>query len=328
MYIPPKKKPLCPPEKGPRFMDVAYADVVLDNGNPYTLKMDIYQNENQTEPGPCIVYIFGGGWSWGEYKQVTQKAVYCRDLVRLTDEGYTIVCPDYRLISQSLFPACVHDVKGCIRFLKAHGKEYNIDPERIGALGNSAGGHLAAMISVAADQPAIEGTVGGNLEYSSRVKAAALFYAPADLWDATLSAAAKVDGPAQDLTGTEVEDLSNDNANSLMALACGFTGPGRNIKSLAEMIKKEDTTNPDWHFAQLLKDLSPISYCSENNPPVCLFQGAHDPLVDPAQTEKFYHALCAAGADATMICYSYGGHGPSLGEQVDRFAYDFLKDRL
>ena len=328
MYIPPKKKPLCPPEKGPRYADVPYAEVVLDNGEPYTLKMDIYQSENQTEPGPCIIYIFGGGWSWGEYKQVTQKAVYCRDLVRLTEEGYTIVCPDYRLISQSIFPACVHDVKGCVRFLKAHGKDYLIDPERIGALGNSAGGHLAAMISIGADQPAIEGNVGGNLEYSSRVKAAALFYAPIDLWDSTLSAAAQVDGPAKDLTGTEVEDLSNDNANSLMALACGFVGPGRNIKSLARLIESGDTSDPDWKFAQLLKDLSPITYCSEDNPSVCLFHGAHDPLVDPAQTVKMYQALVKAGADATMICYSYGGHGPSLGEQVDRFAYEFLKDRI
>ena len=328
MYIPPKVKPLCPPEKKPRYEDVAYAEVTLDNGEPYTLKMDIYQSESQTEPGPCILYIFGGGWSWGEYKQVTQKAVYCRDLVRLTEEGYTVVCPDYRLISQSIFPACVHDIKGCVRFLKAHGPEYLIDPDRIGALGNSAGGHLAAMISIGADRPEIEGEVGGNLGYSSGVKAAALFYPPGDMWDAVLSSAAKIDGPPADLTGTEIEGLSNDSADLIPALACGFVGPGRNIKTLADLIRSGDETNPDWKYAKLLKDLSPITYVSENNPPVCLFQGARDPIVDPAGTEKLYHALVKAGADATLICYSHGGHGPSLGEQVDRFAYEFLKDRL
>ena len=328
MYIPPKVKPLCPPEKKPRYEDVAYAEVVLDNGKPYTLRMDIYQSENQTAPGPCILYIFGGGWSWGEYKQVTQKAVYCRDLVRLTDEGYTVVCPDYRLISQSIFPACVHDVKGCVRFLRANADKFLIDPDRIGALGNSAGGHLAAMLSIGANQPGIEGTVGGNLEYSSAVKAAALFYAPADLWDSVRRSAAKIDGPAADLTGTEVEGLSNANADSILALACGFVGPGRNIKTLAALIEKGDESDPDWRFAQLLKDLSPITYASETNPPVCLFQGAHDPLVAPDSTVEFYQALVQAGADATLLCYSYGGHGPSLGEQVDRFAYEFLKDRL
>lgn len=140
MYVPPTVKPLCPPEEKPRFEDVAYATVKLDDGQDYTLKLDIYQSAGQDKPGPCIIYIFGGGFMWGEYKQVTQKAVYCRDLVRLTREGYTVVCPDYRLVSQSIFPACINDVKGVVRFLKANGEKYHIDPERIGALGNSAGG--------------------------------------------------------------------------------------------------------------------------------------------------------------------------------------------
>ena len=238
--------------------------------------------------------------------------------------GITYCMLQYRLpVGHHEVP--LSDLQQAIRIMRSR---TDLGITKVGVMGNSAGGHLAAMISIGADQPAIEGNVGGNLEYSSRVKAAALFYAPIDLWDSTLSAAAKVDGPAQDLTGTEVEDLSNDNANSLMALACGFVGPGRNIKSLGKLIESGDTSDPDWKFAQLLKDLSPISYCSEDNPPVCLFHGAHDPLVDPAQTVKMYQALCKAGADATMICYSYGGHGPSLGEQVDRFAYEFLKDRI
>ena len=148
MYVPPTVKPLCPPEEKPRFEDVPYATVKLDNGQDYTLKLDIYQSAGQSKPGPCIIYIFGGGFMWGEYKQVTQKAVYCRDLVRLTKEGYTVVCPDYRLVSQSIFPACINDVKGVVRFLKANGEKYNIDPERIGALGNSAGGCLAAMLAL------------------------------------------------------------------------------------------------------------------------------------------------------------------------------------
>lgn len=157
MYVPPKVKPLCPPEERPRFEDVPYARVTLDNGQAYTLKLDIYQSPEQNTPGPCIIYIFGGGFLWGEYKQVTQKAVYCRDLVRLTKEGCTVVCPDYRLVSQSIFPACIHDVKGVVRFLKANGENYNIDPNRIGALGNSAGGCLASMLALSANCRELEG---------------------------------------------------------------------------------------------------------------------------------------------------------------------------
>ena len=279
MYVPPKVKPLCPPEERPRFEDVPYARVTLDNGQAYTLKLDIYQSPEQNTPGPCIIYIFGGGFLWGEDKQVTQKAVYCRDLVRLTKEGYTVVCPDYRLGSQSIFPACIHDVKGVVRFLKANGEKYNIDPDRIGALGNSAGGCLASMLALSANCRELEGEVGGNLEYDSSIKAAAIFYAPADLCQSIRTSAAALSGPPKDLIGTEIENVGNDNAGA-------------------------------------------------DCPPVAIFQGGRDTIVDPDQSEILYHALVKAGADATFVACSGGGHGPSLGEEIDQFAYNFLKKRL
>lgn len=326
MYVPPKIKPLCPPELPPRYEDVPYAQVALDDGRPYTLRLDIYQDPGQSLPGPCIVYIFGGGWMWGEYKQATQKAVYCRDLVRLTREGYTVVCPDYRLASQSVFPACIHDVKGAVRFLKANGERYHIDPERIGVLGNSAGGHLAAMLALSAGHPEIEGTVGGNLEFSSLVKAAALFYAPADLGDTIRTSAAAV--KERDLTGTELEGASGSTADAIPALIVGYTGPGRTVTGLCEVLERDDPSDPDWRYIELTRLCSPITYVSAGCPPVAIFHGGRDSVVDPAQSEKLYHALVAAGADATLIEYSLGAHGPSLGGEVDRFAYEFLKSRL
>jgi len=328
MYVPPKVKPLCPPEIPPRYEDVVYGEVTLDNGQPYTLRLDIYQPQGQTEPGPCIIYYFGGGWMWGEYKQVTQKAVYCRDLVRMTKEGYTIVCPDYRLVSQAVFPACIHDAKGVVRFLKANGEKYHIDPERIGVLGNSAGGHLAAMVALSSGHPELEGCVGGNLEYSSSVKAACLFYAPSDLAECLRSNIREMKGPAKDLTGTEIENVGNDKAAIIPALIVGYTGPGRTLQKLGEVLEKGDTSDPDWHYIELTKQCSPIRYVSAENPPVCLFHGGHDPIVPIEQSESLYKALVAAGADATYISYSCGGHGPSLGGQIDQFAYQFLRERL
>lgn len=328
MYIPPKVKPLCPPEMPPRYEDVVYGQVTLDNGQPYTLKLDIYQSPDQTGAGPCIVYYFGGGWMWGEYKQVTQKAVYCRDLVRMTKEGYTVVCPDYRLVSQSIFPACIHDAKAVIRFLKANGEAYHIDPDRIGVLGNSAGGHLAAMVALSSGCRELEGCVGGNLEYTSAVKAACLFYAPGDLVESLKSNLEALKEPSKDLTGTEIENVGNDKAGIIPALIVGYTGPGRTMEKLGQVLKRGDTKDPDWHYIELMEMCSPIRYVSESNPPVCLFHGGHDPIVPIEQSENLYKALIGAGADATYISWSYGGHGPSLGEQIDRFAYQFLKDRL
>ncbi|MDF2788606.1 MAG: lipase [Neobacillus sp.] len=62
MYVPPKVKPLCPSEISPLFEDVTYAEVTLDNGKEYSLKLDIYQSAEQSDSSPCIIYIFGGGW--------------------------------------------------------------------------------------------------------------------------------------------------------------------------------------------------------------------------------------------------------------------------
>jgi acetyl esterase/lipase len=320
-------KPLCPPGRPPRYEDVPYAEVVLDNGQSHTLRMDIYQDLNQKEPGPCIIYYFGGGWMWGEYKQVTQKAVYCRDLVKLVEQGYTIISPSYRLASQAVFPACIHDCKAVVRFLKANANTYHIDPERIGVLGNSAGGHLAAMVAMSAEGKEIEGDVGGNLEYSSSVKAAAIFYAPADIEDFIRSSAKKLDGPPKNLTGTEIDNVANQ-AIEIETHILGYTAPGKSLWSLNELLESGDTSHPDWKYIELARKCSPVHYASANCPPMIIMHGGQDSVVPIEQSEKLYKVLLEADADATYLSCSNAGHGPSMGKAADEMAYRFLTDRL
>lgn len=327
MYIPPKIKPLCPPEFPPRYEDVPFADVLFDDGTPHTLKIDIYQSPTQTEPGPTIIYIFGGGFLWGEYKQVTQKAVYFRDLVRLTQQGYTIVSADYRLASQDIFPACIHDVKGLVRFLKANGKKYKIDPERIGVLGNSAGGHLASMLALSADDVTIEGEVGGNLEQSSSVKAAAIFYGTSDL-NKMLEESATSNLSLQSLEGTEVDVIGNEQAALIPAIIVGYSGEGRSIRQLYEVQQSGDELHPDWRYIETLRRSSPLSYVYKDCPPMLLLHGGRDRVVNPDHTELLYKALSDVGADVTMVKVASGGHGPSLGEEIDQIAYSFLTSRI
>lgn len=323
----PKVKPLCPPGRPPRYEDVPYAEVTLDNGEDHTLKMDIYQDLNQKESGPCIIYYFGGGWMWGEYKQVTQKAVYCRDLIKLVEQGYTIISPSYRLASQSVFPACIHDCKGVVRFLKANAQTFHIDPERIGVLGNSAGGHLAAMVAMSADSKEMEGDVGGNLEHSSAVKAAAVFYAPTDLEELIHVGAAKIDGPPKNLEGTEIDSAAGQ-AVEIETQILGYRGTGKNLWTLNEVLENGDTANPDWRYIELARKCSPIQYVKEDCPPMIIMHGGQDPVVPIDQSEKLYKALVEAGADVTYLSYSNAGHGPSMGKAADEFAYRFLTDRL
>lgn len=320
-----KVKPLCLPGRPSRFEDVIFAkDVPLDNGKTMDLKMDIYQDLNQKEPGPCIIYYFGGAWLWGEYKQVTQKAVYCRDLIKLVEQGYTIVSPAYRLASEAVFPAAIHDCKAAVRFLKAHADEYHIDPERIGVLGNSAGAHLAAMVACSSDCEEMEGTVGGNTQYSSKVKAAAVFYTPADLVESAKNVAKK----NQDLKGTEIDDKNIKEAAAVECQILGYSGEGKNIGTLSKLIQSGDTSHPDWHYVELAKKCSPITYVSENCPPIILLHGGEDSVVPISQSENFYKAFVDKGADATYLSYSKAGHGPSINKEADQFAYQFLMKHI
>ena len=74
MYLPPKVKPLCPPEQPPRFADVVYAQVTLDDGRPYDLKLDVYQSPEQQKTGPCIAYYRRGRiWQqWSHSARITR----------------------------------------------------------------------------------------------------------------------------------------------------------------------------------------------------------------------------------------------------------------
>ena len=99
------------------------------------------------------------------------------DFVR---HGYAAISPQYRFCPKETFPAQVQDVKAAVRWVKSHAKEYNIDPDRVGAVGFSAGGHLAMMLGLTgpADGLEGEGSAGGP---DSRVKAVVNFFGPTDL---------------------------------------------------------------------------------------------------------------------------------------------------
>ena len=320
----PRVKPLCPPGRPPRYEDVPFAEVTLDNGEPYTLKMDIYQDLNQKTPGPCIIYYFGGGWMYGEYKQVTQKAVYCRELIRIVEQGFTVISPSYRLANQSVFPACIHDCKGVVRFLKANSEKYHIDPERIGVLGNSAGGHLAAMVAMSANCIEMEGDVGGNLEYTSAVRAATIFYAPSDLVALLRNDANKA---IKNLSGTEV-DNAGKSMDHVVTQILGYTEPGKSLVDLNQLLESGDTGEPDWKYIELARKCSPITYVNADCPPMMILHGGQDPLVPIDQSESFYKALVSANADAIYLSSSQANHGPTMGKEADQMAYQFLKNRL
>ncbi len=138
------------------------------------LKLDLAMPTDKEGPFPAIVCIHGGGWIGGDRRQMAVT------IGVLAARGYVAITPDYRLAPGSRFPAAVEDCKAAVRWLRAHAKDYKLDPDRIGAMGTSAGGHLACMLGVTGPADRLEGD-GGNPEMSSRVQAVVSFFGPTDL---------------------------------------------------------------------------------------------------------------------------------------------------
>ncbi|MES1228133.1 MAG: alpha/beta hydrolase [Armatimonadota bacterium] len=116
----------------------ALRDQCYDPALPRARVFDFFRPDTE-EAVPLIVLIHGGGWISGE------KLVYRDEALWLAQQGYAAACISYRLAPLNPFPAAVEDVQSFIRFARSGEHEFNIDPERIVAFGNSAGGHLACM---------------------------------------------------------------------------------------------------------------------------------------------------------------------------------------
>jgi acetyl esterase/lipase len=124
--------------------------------------MDVYFPE-AGGPWPVLLYVHGGGWMHGDK---SEAGMFAR---LMTSQDYLVVSINYRLYPPANFPAMIQDVKCAVRFLRANAGQYNLDPNRIGAVGVSAGGHLVALLGTT-DQSA-GWDVGEYLEQSSRVQA-------------------------------------------------------------------------------------------------------------------------------------------------------------
>lgn len=172
-------------------------DVVYGKGGDTDLKLDLAMPADGAGPFPAILCIHGGGWRGGR-RQDLEKTI-----AAFSARGYVAVTVSYRLAPQSKFPAQLEDCKAAVRWLRANAQTYHVNPERIGALGFSAGAHLACMLGVTKKADGLEGS-GGNPEQSSSVQAVVSFFGPTDF--TTKSAVAEFENGLEPVVGAPFND--------------------------------------------------------------------------------------------------------------------------
>jgi len=149
-------------------------DIVYAKTGSSELKLDMARPAEGTGLSAVVVVIHGGAWRAGNKSDVRSiSSEFAR-------RGYVAVAPQYRFCPQDPFPAQVHDVKAAVRWIKSNAKKYRIDPERVGAIGFSAGGHLALMLGLTGPSDGLEGDASAGAP-DSRVKAVVNYFGPTDL---------------------------------------------------------------------------------------------------------------------------------------------------
>lgn len=158
---------------------VSAAEIVFEQGIEYTnpdgqhLQLNLARPKESSGKLPAVLCIHGGGFRAGKRDRWDKL---CR---QLAERGYVAATVTYRLAPKYQFPAAVHDVKAGVRWLRANADKYSIHPDRIGVVGDSAGGHLVQFLGVTGGVPEFEGD-GGNGNQSSRVTCVVNYYGPSD----------------------------------------------------------------------------------------------------------------------------------------------------
>ena len=278
--------PFSMPENIRVEKDIPYAGTK----NPrQTLDLLLPKSARDSKPLPLVVNFHGGAFRAGD------KSMGVREIADLVESGdYAAATINYRLSGEAIWPAQIHDCKAAIRWLRANAAKYGLDPDRIGVIGASAGGHLAAMLGTGGGVAALEGDLGPHVGVSSRVKCVVDQFGPSDLL-AMADYPSRIDHNAPDSPESEL-----------------IGGAIQEHKDAA-------------------RAASPITYVSRDDPPFLILHGTEDPLVPFNQSERLAEALKAAGVPCTFVKVVEAGHGgfrsPEVGRRIRQFLDKHLRDR-
>ncbi len=122
-------------------------------------------------PHPALLLLHGGAWIAGDKADLRELGR------RWARKGYACFAPAYRLAPRHRWPAQIEDCVVAVQFVRAHAQEFGVDGARLGAMGFSAGGHLAAMLAVLDERREV-GAADPVQRESTRIQCAVLYFAP------------------------------------------------------------------------------------------------------------------------------------------------------
>ncbi len=284
-------------------------------------KLDLYLPATEPDaPLPLIVWVHGGAWLGGSKDNCPA--------VKFVRQGYAVASVNYRLSQHAIFPAQIQDCQAAIRWLRAHADEYRIDPNRFGAWGASAGGHLVAMLG-ACDEPARSVPVRAYRESGNMPNEVASH-------DATTSEITP-DGVTTSETAPDAV-AANAQVSSRVQAVCDFFGP-TDFSQMSSHWSTMDHDAPDSPESKLIggaiqqnpeevQRANPIAYVTKDDPPFLIVHGDKDPLVPHHQSELLYDALKKAGVETTFYTVRGGGHGGFRDPEVNRLVATFFAHHL
>jgi acetyl esterase/lipase len=218
------------------------------------------------DKAPVIIAIHGGGWQAGS------RASYKYWGPFMARNGYALFSIDYRLGKAGTYPGSAYDVKAAVQFVRAKAADLGVDPERIGLMGDSAGGHLAALVGLAPDQFAAEYRGDANSAVSANVKAVIAFYGVYDM----------------------LAQWQHDQ-----------------IARPRDQIAEKYLGASPMQNRRVYFDSSPMSYATadRNRARFLVIHGTADDVVDPAtQSQAFQNALNQAGIYVRRFVIPGAGH--------------------
>ena len=256
----------------PNTDKTADVNYVGDGKGYHTL--DIYIPKDAKESYPVVIHTYGSAWSMNNMKGSADLSTICAAYAKA---GYAVVTPNHRSASDAIYPAQLHDIKAVVRFVRGNAAKYKFDTTFIAVSGFSSGGHLSSLTA----------TTCGLKEGKSGSVTVDLV---GDLGEYT-SLSSCVDGAVLWSPPTDIYTMN--------PISMGGSGTME-----GKFIGVEREGNKDkWMVAS-----SPY-YASEDDPPVIIFHGTSDQVVNIEQSQELYDSLKNHNVVTEFVKVSGGQHG-------------------